>query len=204
SLLSDYYMLLLNESDDLLLTKNLEQLIILCNVAEEEYQAAISEFTTVADNNEGTEVGLFAEVDALTTSLISDASGMNKISSGKYAVKNANDFTYKISHLLKTGFLPEAQATNEMNVPKEFVLYQNYPNPFNPSTTIKYQIPRRTNVEIKVFDILGKEIVVLVDEIKEAGRYQINFAASKLSSGVYFYQLQSGINIITKKMLLLR
>ncbi len=92
---------------------------------------------------------------------------------------------------------------------RSFQLYQNYPNPFNPVTTIKYQIPANVkgqlaNVKIIVFDILGREIKTLVNEQKPAGTYEIQFDASKLSSGVYFYQLSAGSFVETKKLMLLK
>ena len=80
----------------------------------------------------------------------------------------------------------------------------NYPNPFNPSTTIKYEIKELTDVKLKVFDILGREIFTLVNEEKPAGSYEIVFDAISLPSGVYFYRLQAGEFISTKKMLLLK
>jgi ligand-binding sensor domain-containing protein len=88
--------------------------------------------------------------------------------------------------------------------PDKFILSQNYPNPFNPSTTIKYSLPKQSYVTLKVYDILGREIEILVTEEKPAGVYEINWNASKLSSGVYFYQLKAGDYVSTKKMILLR
>jgi hypothetical protein len=88
--------------------------------------------------------------------------------------------------------------------PDDFVLYQNYPNPFNPSTMISYQLPVGSDVTLKVYDILGNEIVTLVDEYKPAGRYDVEFNASALPSGVYFYHLKAGSFVETKKMILLR
>jgi hypothetical protein len=85
-----------------------------------------------------------------------------------------------------------------------FTLSQNYPNPFNPSTKIKYSIPHSSDVKIKVFDILGNEIATLVNEEKSAGVYEITFFAGNLSSGVYFYQLQAGEFVQTKKMILMK
>ncbi len=90
------------------------------------------------------------------------------------------------------------------NSPTKFELNQNYPNPFNPSTTIKYQIPKAGMVSIKVYDILGQEVAILVNEIKNSGSYQVNFNASKLASGTYIYRLQAGSFVQTKKMLLLK
>jgi len=89
-------------------------------------------------------------------------------------------------------------------VPKNFTLYQNYPNPFNPSATIRYEIPERSFITLKVFDVLGNEIASLVNEEKLAGSYEVKFEADRLSSGIYFYKLQSGNFIKTKKMLLLK
>ncbi|MGB5287020.1 MAG: T9SS type A sorting domain-containing protein, partial [Ignavibacteriaceae bacterium] len=86
----------------------------------------------------------------------------------------------------------------------EFALMYNYPNPFNPSTTIKYEIKELTDVELKVFDILGKEIITLVNEEKQPGSYEIVFDATSFPSGVYFYQLRAGSFVETKKMVLLR
>ncbi len=88
--------------------------------------------------------------------------------------------------------------------PSEFLLSQNYPNPFNPSTTIDYQIPKASNVTIKVYDLLGKEVATLVNEEKAAGTYTVNFNADNLSSGLYIYQIKSGNFIQTKKMTLLK
>jgi hypothetical protein len=88
--------------------------------------------------------------------------------------------------------------------PGKFVLSQNYPNPFNPNTTISYQLPKSGLVTIKVFDILGNEIETLVNENKPAGNYNINFDASKLSTGVYIYRIFSGDYTAAKKMLLIK
>ncbi|MCP5063005.1 MAG: cellulase family glycosylhydrolase [Ignavibacteriae bacterium] len=93
----------------------------------------------------------------------------------------------------------------------DFNLEQNYPNPFNPSTEIKYTIPtektftsKATNVLLKIYDILGNEIAVLVNEKQSPGNYSVNFDASNLSSGIYFYELRSSNFIQSKKMILLR
>ena len=87
---------------------------------------------------------------------------------------------------------------------KEFKLFQNYPNPFNPSTRIQYAVSNRQFVSLKVYDVLGTEIAILVNEEKPAGTYEVEYNASNLPSGVYFYQLNAGSFIETKKMILLR
>jgi CubicO group peptidase (beta-lactamase class C family) len=88
--------------------------------------------------------------------------------------------------------------------PTEFVLEQNYPNPFNPTTTFKYSIPQTSKVVIKVYDILGNEIELLIDEEKTVGTYELTWNAASLPSGVYFYQLKAGEYVNTKKMILLK
>jgi hypothetical protein len=85
-----------------------------------------------------------------------------------------------------------------------FFLEQNFPNPFNPSTTIRYEIPERSFVTIKVYDVLGHEIATLVNEEKPAGNYEVEFSASNLASGIYFCILSSGNFLSSKKMILLR
>jgi protocatechuate 3,4-dioxygenase beta subunit len=85
-----------------------------------------------------------------------------------------------------------------------FELNQNYPNPFNPSTTINFKVPNQSKVSLKVYNILGSEVATLVNETKAAGSYNITFNASRLSSGVYFYQLKSGNFTSTKKLILMK
>lgn len=106
--------------------------------------------------------------------------------------------------------LPIQKQAEKSNVPLEHSLSQNYPNPFNPSTTISYSIPAGTggqslqNVTLRVHDVSGKEIAMLVNEQQQAGIYSVKFNASKLSSGVYFYTLQSGKFSETKKLVLMK
>jgi hypothetical protein len=87
---------------------------------------------------------------------------------------------------------------------KEFSLKQNYPNPFNPETKIKYSLPIQSFVTLKIYNAMGEEIATLVNEEKAAGSYDINFNASRLASGIYFYKLQSGSLIETRKLCVLK
>lgn len=132
-----------------------------------------------------------------------------------YYYRYQNDYYYffggvggYIDGMFHVGKLHVTSATNISDnvneIPTSTELSQNYPNPFNPTTTIKYSIPQSGFVTLKVYDVLGKEIFLLVDEEKQPGIYQIEFDAEKLSSGIYFYQLQYGATIINKKMLLLK
>jgi photosystem II stability/assembly factor-like uncharacterized protein len=89
-------------------------------------------------------------------------------------------------------------------LPAATLLYDNYPNPFNPSTTIRYELARFSEVKLSVYDVLGREISMLVNEEQPAGRYSVKWDATRLSSGVYFYRLQAGPIVETKKMLLVK
>ena len=93
--------------------------------------------------------------------------------------------------------------TNNSALPIRPWLHQNYPNPFNPSTTIRYELPKAANVTIKIFNTLGQEIAVLVNERKDTGSYQVQWNAT-VPSGIYFYRFQAGEYVETKKMILLR
>jgi len=92
----------------------------------------------------------------------------------------------------------------DAGLPKVFALEQNYPNPFNPTTVISYQLPVASEVSLKVYDVLGREVMTLVNGRQEAGAYNFTLNAASLSSGVYFYRLQSGNFVSTKKMMLVK
>ena len=93
---------------------------------------------------------------------------------------------------------------NSIQVPSEYSLEQNYPNPFNPSTTIKWQSPIDSWQVLKIYNLVGNEVATLVNEYRLAGKYEIEFDASKLSSGTYFYKLWVNNFIQVKKMLLMK
>ena len=111
------------------------------------------------------------------------------------------------SALKKIGFIEDpTDLQAESEIPSEFALNQNYPNPFNPETVISYQLAASSVVTLKVFDILGNEVAILVNEIQQAGsyNYKLGIRNYELASGVYFYQLQAGDFLQTKKMLVLK
>ena len=99
---------------------------------------------------------------------------------------------------------PVEVVINDENIPAEFKLQQNYPNPFNPTTIIKYDIPEIRIVTLKVYDVLGSEVATLVNEEKPVGSYKIEYDATNLPSGIYFYQLKAGDYTNTNKMILLK
>jgi hypothetical protein len=88
--------------------------------------------------------------------------------------------------------------------PTAFALYQNYPNPFNPITNIRYGVPNRSHVTLTVFNALGQEVVQLVNGDMEAGYHEVQFEGKNLSSGVYFYRMQAGDFVQTRKFVLVR
>jgi hypothetical protein len=96
------------------------------------------------------------------------------------------------------------EVKKETETPTIFSLSQNYPNPFNPTTKIKYTVPEMCLVRLKVYDILGKEIVTLVNEEKPTGSYEVEFNGSHLASGVYFYHIQAGSFSNTRKFILMK
>ena len=108
-------------------------------------------------------------------------------------------------------FSPSTTGFKDSHFPFEYKLEQNYPNPFNPETVIRFQLPANSNVLLKVYDILGREVATLVNKEFTAGKYEVKFNASDFSSGIYFYQLRavsstnSGRNfVLSKKMILLK
>ena len=100
------------------------------------------------------------------------------------------------------GLISDVKIINQ--IPLTFKLEQNYPNPFNPSTIIQYNLPKTSKVSLKIYDILGRVVGTLVNGTQNAGKYSIEFNASRYASGVYFYRLQAGDNVSIKKMVLLK
>ncbi|MCF6269585.1 MAG: T9SS type A sorting domain-containing protein [Melioribacteraceae bacterium] len=101
-------------------------------------------------------------------------------------------------------YVTSVKRISGVDIVSDYQLSQNYPNPFNPSTKIQFSVPKQSMVSLTVYNILGQKISTLVSDVKTAGSYELNFNASKLSSGVYIYRLESENNSITKKMTLLK
>ncbi len=112
---------------------------------------------------------------------------------------------YYVSGLYANDNIQIITGINEIKYyPNEFALYQNYPNPFNPTTNIRFTIPNQGTVTIKIFDILGRELRILLNEEMNAGQHNITFNAKDLPSGIYFYRISAGNYSATKKMVLLK
>ena len=147
-------------------------------------------------NNIWEKIG-FVPGSGTTTNLRSYSYVDEKVSSGNYSYRLKQiDFSgqYEYSDIIEI----------EVSSPTEYSLEQNYPNPFNPRTTISYSIKEKGFVTLKVFDILGNAVSVIVNEEKEAGNYKVDFEATTFASGIYFYSLKAGEILLTKKMVLLK
>jgi PKD repeat protein len=117
----------------------------------------------------------------------------------------ANSLTYRLKQIDYDGSYEYSQEVFVDNpTPMEFALRQNYPNPYNPVTTITYSLPIKAKVELIIYNALGESIKQLVNEEKEAGKYSVKFDATNLPSGIYFYKLQAGSFVETKKMVLMK
>jgi formylmethanofuran dehydrogenase subunit A len=104
--------------------------------------------------------------------------------------------------LIETSGFVVSVSNNQL--PVKFELAQNYPNPFNPSTNIKYAILSQSLVKLAVYDILGRQIKILVNELKQPGNYEVTFDAGNIATGVYFYKLEAGDFVDVKKMVLMK
>lgn len=132
----------------------------------------------------------------------------NEIKNYLYTDKNLQTgvYRYRLKQIDYNGNFRYYELQNEINigVPFEFMLSQNYPNPFNPNTAIDFQLPERSDVQLVIYDVSGREISKLKNEIMDAGYYRINFSGVNLSSGIYFYTLRAGKYSQTKKMMMLK
>ena len=166
--------------------------------------------TATETNNSGFKVLRKAQNDNdwETIGFVSGFGSTTESKSYSFTDENVTTGTYKY-RLKQIDFDGSFEYSNEIEVavdftPKEIVLYQNYPNPFNPKTVISYQLPVTGNVTLKVYDVLGNEVTILVNEEKQLGVYEVGFDGTDLPSGIYFYKLIAGSFVETKKMILIR
>jgi len=162
------------------------------------------------DNNTGWAVGESGTILNTTdggTIWTSQASGITDILRSVHFADNINGWAVGYGgKILKTtnGGVTFVEDEEIDEVPTEYKLSNNFPDPFNPSTKLRYSVPQSSQIQIKIFDILGNEIETLVNEEKPIGTYEIVWYAENLPSGVYFYRLQAGDFVEIKKMILLR
>lgn len=169
--------------------------------------------TATESNNQGFEVQrkLVKSEDAqFTTIAFKPGAGTTTQAQNYNFTDDLSDFqatsvAYRLKQIDFDGRYAYSQEILIDNIaPDKFELAQNYPNPFNPITTINYQLPVSGNVTLNVYDALGRQVATLVNEFKNGGRYSVEFDASKLSSGIYFYELRSGNFASVKKLVLMK
>jgi hypothetical protein len=123
----------------------------------------------------------------------------------QYSPNNEDQSWADVSRWSYTWLIGDPTDAEEFDLtPYKFELSQNYPNPFNPATLIQYSIPELSDVTVKVFNVLGQEVALLVNEVQSPGVYKVNFNASNLSTGVYMYRIQAGDFVAVKKMMLIK
>ncbi len=115
------------------------------------------------------------------------------------------NYTYRLKQIDFDGSYEYSDEVNVLvELPMEYSLDQNYPNPFNPSTTIKYSIAEDGFVKLAIYNMLGEEVTTLVNTTQKAGKYEVNFNASNLASGVYVYRIESANFNAVKKLMLMK
>ncbi len=147
-------------------------------------------WNSITDSTESTGVYLWTVPNILTTQARIKISDISLPS-----IYDASDESFRINYVV---------SVDENVIATVYKLHQNFPNPFNPTTTIKYQIPELSIVTIKIYDILGNELASLINEEKPAGNFEVEFNATALSSGIYYYKLVAGDFVDVKKMILLK
>ncbi len=159
------------------------------------------DYTTIKYNSDGDEGWIIEYTN-------SDFAGSSEEPFGLFVDTMSNVYVTGMSALdyatVKYFPIPTLVDNDPQNIPDRFILKQNYPNPFNPRTVISYQLPVSSQVTLKVYDVLGDEVARLVNKEQLAGFYEVNFDASQLSSGIYFYRLKANHFSEMKKMVLLR
>ena len=201
-LMSYYQQLVQSNPTDTDFVNIAEDLAAKCLVRMGEPTDAITEYEHIIANTSDTLEILSSKLNIIETYMIIQQGG------------DAPNFTGKLTYLkpssVKDGFRKimeklRKSTKNKLHIlPDKFSLSQNYPNPFNPITKINYAIPKKSNVTLKVYDVLGRLVKTLVNELKEAGYYIVQFDGSALASGVYFYKIEAGDFVQSKKMVVVK
>jgi len=203
--LRSYFINLANaNSGDAMFSKTALELSRKCLVKQRKYTEALTEYEYVVENSADSLEIIAAEISIFELYVL--------INSGQ---NDGMPFTGRLSYLRPNGIKDAMNRIREKmghktnsaitsNVPKVFSLSQNYPNPFNPMTKINYSIPNSVKVSLKVYDILGRLVKTLVNEQKDAGTHFVTFDGTGLSSGVYFYRIDAGDFVQSKKMVLVK
>ncbi len=164
--------------------------------------------TSMESNNSGFAVERYSDGEWAKIGFVNGTGNSSNAVSYNYVDRNLNSgaYNYRLKQIDYNGNFEyfELNGVVTIGLPETFSLAQNYPNPFNPTTTIVYGISKDGPVSLKIYDNTGKEVMTLVNESKPAGYYTITFNGTELSSGMYFYKLESGNFVTTKKMVLMK
>jgi hypothetical protein len=166
--------------------------------------------TSTETNNQGFEILRSAQNDNKGWQKIGYVAGYGTTTEPKaYSFVDTKletgSYSYRLKQIDLDGNYKYSEEVNvDVEVPIEYALEQNYPNPFNPSTTIKYSIPEDGFVKLAVYNMLGEQVATLVNAQQKSGRYEINFNASNLASGIYLYRLEAQNYLSIKKMILIK
>jgi len=179
------------------------------HVLSDIYSTALQGIAITADDRYAFVVGSFQKVvvDLSTNTVIQTFSaGGTSVAvmpdGSKFFVTDSYNGTTRVyKEVISTGIVDRRGGSE---APEAYALMQSFPNPFNPTTTIRYALPRRSNVTLTVFNTLGQRVVELVDGDNDAGYHEVRFDASELASGVYFYRLTAGDFVQTRKLCLIR
>jgi len=177
-----------------------EDFVIKAKVKQGLLLLAINDYETMYQQNQNNMKGIHALINK--ECLIIMLNDTNDIPSSQNSYSNITNHKLKLLSLIIGRDLTQLKVINNQ-IPGEYKLYQNYPNPFNPKTTIKYDLPKDGFITFKVYDVLGKELYSTVD-FRTAGTHQITLDGSNYASGLYFYRIEAGSYIETKKMVLIK
>jgi photosystem II stability/assembly factor-like uncharacterized protein len=205
SLLRNYYTSLASaNSRDSSFAKTAMELSRKCLIRQKNYIAAISAYEDVISTSTDPVEVAASEISIIEIYTLMNTTEGDVLSfTGRYASLKPNGLKDAMKKIREKMGHKEGSVAN-VNVPKEFNLSQNYPNPFNPLTKINYSIPQNITVTLKVYDILGRLVKTLVNEYQNAGSYTVTFDGSGLASGIYFYKIEAGDFVQSKKMVLVK
>ncbi len=167
----------------------------------------LSWITATETNNRGFEVQRSNGNAYETIAFVAGHGTTTEPQAYSYSDRSVNDgsYSYRLKQIDFNGTFEYSIVIEvDITIPLEYSLEQNYPNPFNPSTTIKYSIPEDGFVKLAVYNMLGEEVATIVNTTQKAGRYEVNFNASKLSSGVYVYRIEAANFTASKKLMLMK
>ena len=197
SSLQSYFTNIFNDTSYSETQRNLsEDFLIKCKVKQNNIEEAISDYNTIYNNNQNTAKGIHALINK---EILSAGSGDNLGGNDNIELRQN-----RINEILNSLIQKRNNVLKNINTQAESFSLQNHPNPFNPITKINFQLPTSGNVKLKIYDITGKEVATLINEFKQSGRYSVAFDASNLSSGVYYYRIESGNIFEIKKMILIK